>query len=139
VITFVCEEGSEVGCRMRSVVIGELHKGQKVIPVVLVIVDVDPQVLLQDLIEVLHLTVSLRVISGREVLLDVEKMAERGPEVGHECLAAVGYDVGRRTMLGEDMAQIQLSKVFRCISGSSGDEQSHLGEAADDDEDRVVS
>ena len=76
VITFVCEEGSEVGCRVRSVVVGKLCKGQKVIPVVLVIVDIDLQVLLQDLIQALCLTVSLRVTSGREIPLDVEEMAE---------------------------------------------------------------
>ena len=76
VITFVCKEGSEVGCGVRSVVVGELRKRQKVTPIVLVIVDVDPQVLLQDLIQALCLTVSLRVISGGEVLLDVEEMAE---------------------------------------------------------------
>jgi len=42
----------------------------------LVVVDIDLQVLLQDLIQMLHLTISLRVISGREVPLDVEKTAE---------------------------------------------------------------
>src|SRR5882724_5777869 len=109
VITFICEEGSEVHGRVGSVVIGELRQRQKVIPIVLVIVDIDPQVLLQDLIQVLCLTISLRTISGREVPLDAEKTAERGPEVGHECLATIGNDVGRCAMLREDMAQIQLS------------------------------
>src|SRR5882724_9469154 len=109
VITFICEEGSEVRGGVGSVVIGELRQRQKVIPIVLVIVNIDPQVLLQDLIQALRLTVSLRVVSGREVPLDVEKTAERGPEVGHECLATIRNDVGRRAMFREDMAQIQLS------------------------------
>jgi len=109
VITFVCKEGGEVGCGVRSVVVGELCKGQKVIPVILVIIDVDPQVLLQDLIQALCLTISLRVISGGEVLLDVEEMTERRPEVEHECLAAVGYNVGRCTMLREDVVQVHFS------------------------------
>ena len=61
---------------VRSVVVGKLHKRQKVIPIILVIVDIDPQVLLQDLIKALCLSVSLRMVSSREILLDVEKMAE---------------------------------------------------------------
>jgi len=99
----------------------------------LVIADVDLQVLLQDLIQALHLTICLGVVSGREILLDMEKMAERGPEVRHKGLAAIGDNIRRCTMLGENMVQIQLSEVFQDIGGSSGDEQSHLGEVADDD------
>jgi len=68
VITFICEEGVRFMAEW-SVVIGELRQRQKVIPIVLVIVDIDPQVLPPGFDSSARLTVGLRVVSGREVRL----------------------------------------------------------------------
>ena len=54
----VGKEGGDHCHRVRSVVVGKLCKGNEVDPVVLLVVDVHPKVLLQDLIDPFCLPVS---------------------------------------------------------------------------------
>ena len=61
---------------MRSIVVCKLSEGEEVDPVVLLIVDVHPKVLFQDLVDPFGLAVSLRVVGCREVGLDAKQLAE---------------------------------------------------------------
>lgn len=55
---------------MYPVVVCELGDGQPVHPVVLVVVDVEPKILLQSLVDTLYLTIGLRVVGCGRVVLD---------------------------------------------------------------------
>ena len=55
---------------MSSVVICELCQRDEVHPIVLLVIDVDSEVLLEDLVDTLHLTIRLWVVGRREVGLD---------------------------------------------------------------------
>ena len=55
---------------MRCVVVRKLGQGEEIDPVILLVVDIHPQVLLQDLVDSFGLAVGLRVIGGRKVGLD---------------------------------------------------------------------
>src|SRR5467141_334230 len=58
----VGEEGGDHGGRMRSIVVCKFGKGQEVDPVVLLVVDVYPKILFQDLVDSFSLPVDLWVI-----------------------------------------------------------------------------
>src|SRR5882672_3160679 len=58
----VGKERGDHGGRMRGIVVCKLCKGQEVDPVVLLVVDVDPKILFQDLVDSFSLPVGLWVI-----------------------------------------------------------------------------
>jgi len=64
-------EGGNLGGGMFGVVIGEFCEGEEVVPVVLLIVTEDAEVLLQDLVYSFGLAIRLRVIRCGPVPLDL--------------------------------------------------------------------
>ena len=68
-IAIICMKRKTLSHRLISIVVGELNKRKKIRPVILVIVAIDPVVLLESLIYILHLTISLRVKRYEEVIL----------------------------------------------------------------------
>ena len=101
VVAFVRKEGRSSRRGVRGIVAHEFSEGQLGRPVVLLIVDENPEVLLESLIRSLRLAVGFGVVGGREVRGDVERLTERLPEVRDEEVASVGDDVGRETVLRE--------------------------------------
>jgi len=73
---FVCEERRDIGCRMGCVVICKLSDWQLGNPVVLLIIDENVKVLFEDLVDPFGLAIGLRMISGRQICLDVEESTE---------------------------------------------------------------
>src|SRR5882724_1388457 len=67
---FVGEEWGDHGRRVQSVVVRKLGKRKEVDPIVLLVVDVHPKILFQDLVDPFGLAIRLRVIGGRKVGLD---------------------------------------------------------------------
>ena len=67
VIPFVGEEGGCTGRRLWSVVVRELRQGEDVGPIVLLLIDVHPEVLFEDLIGALRLAVSFRVVRRTKI------------------------------------------------------------------------
>ena len=57
---------------MHPVVVGELRQWQPLSPVVLMVVDEDPEILLDLLVDPLSLSISLRVVCRGEVSLNVQ-------------------------------------------------------------------
>ena len=106
-------------------------------PVVLLIVDENPEVLLESLIRSLRLAVGFGVVGGREVRGDVERLTERLPEVRDEEVASVGDDVGRETVLREYVPNELAGELRGRVGRVGGDEDPLLGESAYDYEDRV--
>ena len=102
-IALVCEEGSNTGGSVRSVVVREFSDGQELGPVVLLIGTVNSDVLLQGLINAFRLSVSFRMISGSVVQLHAERFSKCAKEGGDEFGTSVGGYVRRNSVFGEDM------------------------------------
>ena len=112
---------------MRSIVVCKFGKGQEVDPVILLVVDVYPKVLFQDLVDLLGLPIGLWVVGGREIGLDTEQLAKRPPEARDEVLPAIGDNVCGGAMLCKDLRQKDVSQVLRINISKGGDEECHLG------------
>src|SRR5882672_9194386 len=76
----VGKEGGDHGGQMRSIVVCEFGEGQEVDPVVLLVVDVYPKILFQDLVDSFSLPVGLWVVGCREIGLDTQHLGEQSPK-----------------------------------------------------------
>ena len=74
-------EWGESSRNVDSVVVGKFGHGYPLRPVVLVVVEEDPEVLLQLLIDTLRLSIRLRMEGRRGVVLDPERGVERSHEL----------------------------------------------------------
>ena len=81
VITLVGVEWRYTGGSTWSIVVSELRKWEKSLPIVLLVVAVNSDVLFQCLICVFGLSITFRVVSGGEMKLHVESFSERPEEV----------------------------------------------------------
>src|SRR5467141_2867311 len=126
----VCKEGGDHSSRMRSIIVCKFGKGQEVDPVILLVVDVYPKILFQDLVNSFSLPIGLWVIGRREIGLDTEQLAKRPPEARDEVLPAIGDDVCGCAMLREDLRQKDVSQVLSIDISKGGDEECHLGQTA---------
>ena len=75
--SLVSEKRSDTRGRMLSVVIGEFRKREQMLPVILLVVDEDPEVLLEDLVHPFCLTVGFRVVSCGKVSVAAAKASSR--------------------------------------------------------------
>ena len=75
VIPLICEEGRDLSRGMGGVIVGEFREREVRCPIILLIISVYAEVLFEDLIDALGLSVGLGVVGGREVGGDVEKVA----------------------------------------------------------------
>ena len=64
-----------------SIVVSELRERKKFLPIVLLVIAVNSEVLFQCLVGAFGLSVAFRVISGGEVKSHVESFSERSEEV----------------------------------------------------------
>lgn len=125
-VPFIGEEGGCSCGRVRCVVVGELGEGEERDPIVLLVVDIDPEILLEDLIDAFGLTVRLGVVRGREVGLDAEEVAERAPELGGEEFASVRDYVSGEAMLSEDFPEEDERKLGSIERLQCWDEAGHF-------------
>ena len=93
VISLVSEEWGYSGGSTRGIVVCELHEREKLSPVVLLIIAVNPDVLFQSLICVFSLSVAFRMVTGGEVKLHIESFSERPEEMQDELHSTVGGDM----------------------------------------------
>ena len=70
--SFVGTKQSDTCGRMLGVIVGELCEREQMLPVILLVVDEDPKVLLEELVHPFHLSVSFRMIHCGEVSLDAK-------------------------------------------------------------------
>ena len=78
------------------------------------------------------------MISHGEVGLDAKQSTQGPPETGDEVLPTVRDDVGRGSMLRDDVYQEKHSKILGINIPMGHNEQCHFGETADNDQDGVV-
>ena len=97
---------------MLGVVVGKFHKGEQMLPVILLIVDEDLKVLLKDLVYLICLPIGFRMVCHGEVGLDAKQSTQGPPETGDKMFPMVRDDVRRGSMFGEDMYQKEHSKIL---------------------------
>ena len=105
VVSFVHEERRDSCSSAGGVIVRELCQGQEIGPVVLLVIAVNPKVLLQGLVGPFCLTVAFGVVTQCEVELHVEHGPKRAEEMGDELGASVGSDMGRNSVLREDVQE----------------------------------
>ena len=93
VISLVSEEWGYSGGSTRGIVVCELREREKLSPVVLLLVAVNPDVLFQCLICAFGLSIAFRMVTGGEMKLHIESFSERPEEMRDELRSAVGGDV----------------------------------------------
>ena len=107
-IALVGKEGRNTSGSVRGIVVRELRQGKELGPVVLLVVQVDPEVLLKGLVDLLGLTVAFRVVTGGEVKAHVEGLTEGAEEVRDELRTPVGGNVRGNSVLGEHIEYEQV-------------------------------
>ena len=93
VISLVSEEWGYSGGSTRGIIVCEFREREKLSPVVLLVVAVNPDVLFQCLIGTFGLSVAFRMVTGSEMKLHIESFSERPEEVRDELRSAIGGDV----------------------------------------------
>ena len=124
---------------MLSIVVREFGEGQQVVPIVLLVVAIDAEILLGGLICPFCLAVSLRMEGCRKPFLEVEGLGQGVPKLRGKNRATVGDNRVRKAVEADNMVQEQLSEFRSCGCLGARDEMAHLCESVDDNENRVVS
>jgi hypothetical protein len=99
------------------VVVLELRKGEKVIPIILTLIDEDTEILLEFLIDSFRLAVPLGVISRGSCQFDSEESVQLLSELGNKLGATIGNHFLRKAMKSPDMSEVQSSGTD-CGNGS---------------------
>ena len=94
------KEGDTCSCT-QSIVVGKFHKGQKVSPVVLLVVTIHIEVLFQILISSLSLAIPLWMVSRDEVEIDIQSLIEGMKEMRYKLWTPIRGDIREDSMLGE--------------------------------------
>jgi hypothetical protein len=121
-----------------SVVVGELGTREEVLPVALLVVAEDTEILAEYLVDTLGLAIGLGVESGGHVGLDGEEGEEMAPEVGSEYLVAVRHNVGWQAVETIYVLEEEAGNVGCIGCGLGGDEVGHFGETVNNNEDGIV-
>ena len=93
VISLVSEEWGYSGGSTRGIVVCKFREREKLSPIVLLVVAVNPDVLFQCLISGFGLSVAFRMVTGSEMKFHIESFSERPEEMRDELHSAVGGDV----------------------------------------------
>ena len=118
-VALVGEEWRDTRSIAWGVVVGKLRERQEFGPVVLLIVAVNSEVLLESLVSTFRLSVGFWVVSGGEVQVHTESLAQSAEESRDELRATIGGDMRRSSMLGEDMEDEESSQLRR-VNGVMG-------------------
>ena len=102
-VTIVSKEWRDEHRSVLHVVVDELGNWEKITPVILLIVAIDPKILFHGLIDVLCLTVAFRVVRSRSVSFDMEQVEKPVGELGDELCAAIRDDVDEECMQSPDV------------------------------------
>ena len=97
---------------MDSVVVGKLGHGYPLRPVILVVVEEDPEVLLQLFVDMLRLSIRLRVEGSRGVVFDSKRDVECSHELGLELGSSVVDDLAGHSMEPEHLVSEYLGHAF---------------------------
>jgi hypothetical protein len=134
---FIHKEWGDICGGVRGIVVCELCEREVGCPIVLQVINIDLEVLLENLVEVLSLTVSFRVIHSREVELNAEALHEGLPKVGDEECTTIGDDISWGTVFCDDPCNDEVSKPFGCKCCNGRNEETHLRESIHNDENGV--
>jgi len=100
------EEGHVIGGGVKAVVMCKLGCGEVAGPVVLTDGSIGSEILLEGLVDMLGLTIGLRVISSRHGLFNTEEGTEAAKESRSKLGAAIGDQFRRETEESPDVVTI---------------------------------
>ena len=135
VVAFVRKERKNAGSVIHSVVVSELGHGEERRPVVLLIGAEDLEDLFEGLVNTLSLSIGFQVVPGGEVEIHVQSFPQGTEEDRHKLRAAVGSNVSRYTMFGEDISNKEFGQASRVYGVRGRNEDALLGESVNNDED----
>jgi len=92
-LTSVQQEQHLLGARVDVVIVLEFHQQKELVPIILMLIDKDSEVLLQLLVDALHLSIHLWVVSGSRQQCDI----------CHKLQAPIGDDVAWKFMQFSDI------------------------------------
>ena len=124
---------------MDPVVVRKFSHGDSVHPVILVVVDVEPQILLQLLVHPLRLAIRLWVVGCGGVVLDPQEPVEADWKLGQELWAPVMDYLLGDSMQPKDMVPQQPGCVLGIECGGSGYGMHLLGESINHYKDGIPS
>ncbi len=123
---------------MDLIVVGKLHKGEPVNPVILSVIDEDLEVFFNLLVNLFGLAVGLQVESHGGILRDVEHSVEFLHEVGYELRSSVRDDNLRHTMSCVYVVMKDSGPSFGREFDVACNRDDGLGESVDNNEEGVM-
>ena len=112
----IYEEGDILGHSVNVVVVLEFHKGKKIVPIILSLVNKEPKVLFQFLIDSFHLPISLGMVCGSSSQLNSKESIQFLCKFHHKLGSPIQHHFPRQSVMFPYMLKIEL--------GSSGSSQS---------------
>ena len=103
--TVVEKKRSRIESGMDSIVICEFGHRQKIVPIVLLIIDEAAKKLFEDRVDALGLTIGLRMISGTEFASNLHRFEDHLENLRGELQTTIGNDIVRKTMMLEDVGE----------------------------------
>src|SRR5271163_553073 len=79
-------------------VVCKFSEGNQIVPIVLLIMTEDAEILLENLIDAFGLTVGLRMVCRREIAFDIAESQECSSKCGSKLRSPIGNNVCRKTM-----------------------------------------
>ena len=113
---------------MDVVVILEFHKGEKVVPVILSLVDEEQEVLLELLINLFCLSVALRVVCSGGSQLDSKESVKFLHELCHKLGASIRYHFPGQSMMFLYVPDVKLGSSSSRKSGDHTYEVAFFGD-----------
>ncbi len=116
---------------VNSVVVGELGEWEPVAPVGLSVIDKDPEILLNFLVDSFHLSIGLWVKSHGGILHDVEHLVKFFHELGDELGASIGDYCHGHAMSCINIVLKDPGPSFSREFGAAGDRNDSFRELVD--------
>ena len=110
------------------IIVLELSKGEEVRPIILPLIDKEPEVLLQLLVDTFGLAISLGMVGGSGSQFNPEHPVKFSGELGHELGAPVRDYLARQAVVFPDILKKQSGRPGGCYGGEGGDEVGSFGD-----------
>jgi hypothetical protein len=109
-----------LGSRVDVVVILKLCEGKEVGPIILPLINEEPEILLEFLVHSFSLSVPLRVIGRGGCQFNSQELVELTSKLGHKLRASVGQDSPRQAVMLPDVLYKQPGSSCCGDSGEGG-------------------
>src|SRR5271170_755315 len=138
VVAVVGKEWGHLSRGILGIVVHKLGKGEELVPVILLVIAVYPQILFQRLIYPFRLPIGLGVVCRRPVTLDIEPFEQVPSEMRDKLGSPIRDGVDGEAVKLPNVLVIQLCRLLRCNIRGSRKEMSHLRKAVNTYKDHIM-